>query len=332
MGVNFNDSRFQDVNNQKNQALNEVNDTYNNMINSTDKLYQDQIKASNDYAEQQKQFQQQQTDFAIDKINQSKEWAKQDYTREQKGAYTDYQKQSDVYGANAEAMASRGLTGTGYADNNQVALYTAYQNRVAVARDSFNRTVVEFENAIKDAKLKNSSALADIAFKSLQTRLELSLQGFQYKNQLLQQQLQMKNETEDRYYNRWQNVLQQINSENALAEQQRQFNSQMAFEREKYNYQKVQDGIARAEAEADANGGNNNTTSSSKKPKVRGAVGAVVEEADAIISLNKAIEETSKMKLMPKKMVAREMIANAYNQDKISDSAVRQLSKKYGLE
>ena len=39
MAVNYNDARFQEVNNQKNQALNEVNGMYNNMINSTDKFY-----------------------------------------------------------------------------------------------------------------------------------------------------------------------------------------------------------------------------------------------------------------------------------------------------
>ena len=172
MAVNYNDARFQEVNNQKNQALNEVNGMYNNMINSTDKFYQDQIKATTDYGEKQSAIQQQQTDFAIEKVNQQKDWAKQDYTKEQKGAYSDYQNQSNQYGANAEAMASRGLTGTGYAESSQVSMYNAYQNRVATARDSFNRAIVEYDNSIKDAQLQNSSKLAEIAFNTLQTKLK----------------------------------------------------------------------------------------------------------------------------------------------------------------
>ena len=240
MAVNYNDARFQEVNNQKNQALNEVNSMYNNMINSTDKYYQDQIKATTDYGEKQSAIQQQQTDFAIEKVNQQKEWAKQDYTKEQKASYSDYQNQSNQYGANAEAMASRGLTGTGYAESSQVSMYNAYQNRVATARDSFNRAIVEYDNSIKDAQLQNSSKLAEIAYNTLQEKLKLSLEGFQYKNTLLQQQLSAKNETEDRYYNRWKDVLNQINTDNSLAEQQRQFNEQMALQREQLNWQKAQ--------------------------------------------------------------------------------------------
>ena len=229
MAVNYNDARFQEVNRQKDQALNEVNSMYNNMINSTDKFYNDQINASNEYAETQKELQQQKTDFAIEQVNQNKEWAKQDYTKEQKGAYADYMKASN---ANAEIMATQGLSGTGFAESSVVSMYNAYQNRVATARDSFNRAIVEYDNQIKEAQLQNSSALAEIAYQALQTKLELSLQGFQYKNTLLQAQLEMKNQTEDRYYARWQDVLQQINTENALAEQRRQFNESLAWEKE----------------------------------------------------------------------------------------------------
>lgn len=232
MAVNYDDQRFQQVNNEKQTALNEVNSTYNNMINSTDKLYQDQINATNQYAEQQKELQQQQTDFALEKIEQNKQWAEQDYLKEQKGAYVDYERAMNPYGGNAEAMASRGLTGSGYAQNVEATMFSAYQNRVAVARDSFNRAVIEYDNQMKDAQLQNNSALAEISFQALQKKLELSLQGFQYKNSLLEAQLNAKQQTEDRYYNRWQNVLNQINTENSLAEQQRQFNEQMALQRQ----------------------------------------------------------------------------------------------------
>ena len=111
-------------------------------------------------------------------------------------------------------------------------MYNQYQQRVATARETYTRAVLNYDNAIKDAQLQNNSALAEIAYNALQQQLELSLQGFQYKNNLLQTQLQMQQQTEDRYYQRWQNVLSQINTENALAEQARQFNEQMAFERQ----------------------------------------------------------------------------------------------------
>lgn len=258
MAVNYQDPRFQQVENEKATALREVNSTYNNMINSTDKMYQDQVKATELYGQQQQQLQQEQTDFALEQIEQNKEWAEQDYLKEQKASYVDYQKASNSYGANAEAMASRGLTGTGYAESSQVNMFNAYQNRVAVARESFNKAIVEYGNQIKEAQLQNKSELAQIAFETLQKKLELNLAGFQYKNTLLQQQLQAKQQTDDRYYSRWQNVLGQINTENALAEQQRQFNEQMALQREELAFSKAQ---AQRQSVAQAGGGSSGGSS-----------------------------------------------------------------------
>lgn len=231
--INYNDARFKSVENDKQTALNNINNTYNNMINQSDKFYQDQIQASKDYADKQSEIQQANTDFAIDKINQQKEYARKDYLKEQTGAYTDWQKQSNMYGANAEQMAASGLTNTGYSESSQVSMYNTYQNRISTARDSFNRAVLEYDNAIKEAQLANNSALADIAYKALQTQLEVSLQGFQYKNTLLQTQINEQQETEDRYHQRWQDVLSQINTENSLKEQVRQYEEKMAYQKER---------------------------------------------------------------------------------------------------
>lgn len=216
MNIDYNDPRFQQVNQEKQTALNEVNNTYNNMINQADKYYNDLSKAYEDYGNKQQELQQQRTDFTVDQINQNKEWAKKDYEKEQKGAYQDYVNQVNPYGVNAEQMAQNGLLGTGYSESSKVSMYNAYQNRVATARESYNRSVVEYDNQIKDAQLANSEALAQLAFDSLKAKLEYSLQGFQYKNDLIQTQLQQKQNTEDRYYTKWQNVLDQLNKEKAF--------------------------------------------------------------------------------------------------------------------
>ena len=236
--INYNDKRFTQVKNQEATDLKNVNNLYNTMTNNSDKYYNNLINASQQYANKQTEIQNQQTDFAIEQVEQQKEWAQQDYTKEQKGAYTDWQKQSDQYGAVAEANAK--MIGTGYAESSQVQMYTAYQNRVATARDSFNRAITEYDMAIKDARLQNSAKLAEIAYQALQQKLELSLEGFQYKNTLLQQKLAAQNDVKDRYYTRWQDVVGQINTEKALDEQVRQFNQQMALEREQLAFQKAQ--------------------------------------------------------------------------------------------
>lgn len=258
MNIDYNDQRFQQVNNEKQTALNNVNNTYNQMINQSDKYYNDLSKATEDYGKKQQELQQQRTDFTINQINQQQEYAKQDYTKEQKGAYQDYMKQTDQYGVNAEQMAQNGLLGTGYAESSKVSMYNAYQNRIATARESFNRSWDEYENQKTEAMIANSSTMAQLAFDTLKAKLEYSLQGFQYKNDLLQTQLKMQNETEDRYYTRWQNVLNQLNTEAEFKENQRQYNEKMAYQRErdavadrqyaeKMAYQKQRDAVADAQ-------------------------------------------------------------------------------------
>lgn len=222
--VNYDDKRFTQVETDKQAALSEVEKTYGGMVDNVDKFYQAQIDASNQWADKQSQLQQERTDFAIEQINQQKDQAKKDYTKEQSGAYVDWQKQSNQYGANAEQMAANGLTNTGFSESSQVSMYNTYQNRVATAREVYNRAVLNYDNAIKDAQLQNNSAKAEIAYNALKAELELALEGFQHKNTLLIEQANKKMEVDNMYYARYQDVLQQINQENALAEEVRQYN------------------------------------------------------------------------------------------------------------
>jgi hypothetical protein len=230
--IDYNDSRFQKVETDKKAALSELEKTYGGMVNNADKYYQSQIDASKEWAETQKKNQQAQTDFAIEKIEQNKAQAKKDYTKEQSGAYVDWQKQSNPYGATAEQQATLGMYGTGYSESSQVSLYNTYQNRVTTAREAYALAVQNYNNSITEARLQNNSVLAEIAYNALQQQLELSLQGFQYKNQLLLAQADKKTELENTYYNRYLSVIDQINKENALAEEVRQYDESLAFQKD----------------------------------------------------------------------------------------------------
>lgn len=233
--IDYNDSRFQKVESDKQAALSDLEKTYAGMINNSDKYYQAQIDASKQWADKQSQLQQEKTDFAIEQIEQDKAQAKKDYTKEQSGAYVDWQKQSNQYGANAEQVAAQGLTNTGYSESSQVSMYNTYQNRVYTAREAYNQAVLNYNNSITEARLQNNSILAEIAFEALQKQLALSLEGFQYKNQLILEKANKKTELDNIYHSRYQDVLQQINHENALAEEVRQYNERMAEEKRQYN-------------------------------------------------------------------------------------------------
>lgn len=281
--VDYNDKRLTDVKAEQQAQLNEVDVNYGNMISQSDKYYQDQINASQDWADKQTQLQQEKTDFAIDKIEQQKEQAHKDYLKEQSGAYVDWQKQSNAYGANAEQMAAAGLAGSGFSESSQVSMYNTYQNRVTVARESYNQIVMDFNNGIREAQLQNNSIMAEIQYEALQTRLELALQGFQYKNNLIREQADKKLELKKYYSSEYQNVLAQINREKEFAfqrdqaeiankRQQEQLDlakREMKLQEDKFAYQKSQDSKNSGSATITKTTGSSSKGSSSGSSKAK---------------------------------------------------------------
>ena len=230
--IDYEDERLTNITDKQDAATLQTNQMYDGMIESTDKYYNDQINATKEWGDKQAEIQQANTDFIIEKQEQQKDQAHKDYIKEQSGAYVDWQKQSNQYGAEAEKMAANGLTGTGFSESSQVSMYNTYQNRVATARESYNRAVLEYDNAIKEAMLQNNAALAEIAYNTLQTTLSLSLEGFQYKNNLIIAKSDKLLQIDEIYNNQYMKMLDQINTEIALREDVRQFNENILFQEE----------------------------------------------------------------------------------------------------
>ena len=285
--INYEDDRFKDVEADEKAALNEVEETYGGMIDESDKYYQDLIAESEKWADKQVELQNEQTDFAIKEIEQQKAQAEKDYLKEQSGAYVDWQKQSSKHGVNAEKMAASGMANTGYSESSQVSMYNTYQNRVATARESYQLAKQNYDNGITQARLQNNAAIAEIYAKAYEEQLTLALEGFQYKNALMTEKLNQRQNVQNTYYQRWQDVLNQINTENALAEEVRQYNASLAEEQRQYNeslalekdklaeeirqynetmaYQKAQDEIENAYRFTGSSGSSSTKSSGSKK-------------------------------------------------------------------
>lgn len=233
--IDYNDERFAKVETDKNEAIAENDKMYDGMIEGSDKFYNDQIQVSKDWVKEQTKIQNEQTDFAIDQINQQKEYAKKDYIKEQSGAYADWQKQSDQYGANSEQMAAQGMTQTGFAESTQTSMYNTYQARVATAREAFSRAIVNYDNAIKDARMQNNAKLAEIAYQGLQDQTRLALEGFQYKNSLITEKADKRIAIDEMYHNRWMDVLGQMNTDNAMKENARQHDENLAEKKRQHD-------------------------------------------------------------------------------------------------
>lgn len=249
----YNDPRLVAEKNETQAELDDLKVMEGEMLGGVEEKYDALADAAQDYADTQTDLQNKSTDLAIKELNQQKEYSKKDYIKEQAGAYADWQKQSNQYGVNAEKQAAAGLAGSGFSESSQVSMYNTYQNRVATARESFVRASTEYDNAIAEARLQNSSILAEIAYNALKTKLELSLQGFQYKNQLLLDLANRKHQIKMDGYTRWKGVLDQINTENSLKEQARQADmdnaykqATLALQREQFEYQKSKDTLGSA--------------------------------------------------------------------------------------
>ena len=225
---------------EKDAAIKESDAAYDSIIEENNKTKDGLISDIEANQKRQEEIANKQTEFAIEEINQNKENARKDYIKEQSGAYKDWQKQSDPYGVNAEQRAAAGMANTGYSESAKVSMYNQYQNRVATARESYVRAVQNYDNAITQARLQNSSILAEIATEALMKSIEVSMTFVTQNSALLTEKVRQRTEIDNNYYNRYLAVLDQINKENSLAESVRQHNDSMALEREKFNWQKEQ--------------------------------------------------------------------------------------------
>lgn len=292
-----NNPELKAVRTEENGEIAKSDATYDSMVAQSDAFYNKQVANVANWENTQKKLQNEQTDFAIEQINQQKDQAQKDYIKEQSGAYVDWQKQSNQYGANAEQMAAGGMQNTGYAESSQVSMYNTYQNRVAMAREAYSRAVLNYDNAIKDARLQNNARLAQIAFESLQKQLELSLAGFQYKNQLISEKADRQLQIKSLYQTKWATVLDQINTENAMAEEVRQYNASHELQERAIALDEAQFAWQKEQA-AKASSGSSGSKSKGTTIKKTSAGGSNIRQGkDAINEVNISDKEKGSNKL-----------------------------------
>ena len=233
MAIDYNDQRFINLTNEKNNAISQNSKIYDDFIQESKNQYQNLIDNSKNWADKQVELQNERNDFTINQINQQKEQAKKDYTKEQKGAYQDYMKQSNPYGSQMQNVGQNGLSGSGWSETIRSGFYNTYQNRYAQARESYNLIQQNYDNNITEATLQNNSKIAEIYANAYQEQLNLSLQQFTVLKDLTLQKQSTNLALDSEYNNRWRQVESQINTENSLAEQIREYNERMAYQRER---------------------------------------------------------------------------------------------------
>jgi len=288
------DERLTEVKAEEASKLAELNSTYTNMIDSSDQNYNGLIDQANDYGTTQAQLQQQQSDLAVQEVNQNKALAQTDYTKEQKASYGSYTKATDKYGANGEQVVSSGLAGSGYSESVKGSIYNTYQNRYATAKESYSTAVLNYNNLITEAQLANSVSLAEIAYNTLQTQLTLTLEAFQYKNTLLESQLSSQLNIQSLYNTKYEDVLSQLNTEASLAEEQRQYNLSLAESQRQYNSSGSTTSSGGNGGLVDSSTGSNNYTATQKAANNAYAASAMSDSEQQAKSVANGKSTTSK--------------------------------------
>lgn len=221
MAVTLDEKDLEKVETQKNEALNDLNNTYNGMVDDYTAKTDQLINESKNWVDTQTKLQEDRYGLEIEELENQRAEAEKDYLKEQSGAYKDWQKQSNKYGAEAERQASMGMANSGYSESSQVSMYNNYQNRVAAARQAFVRADTDYKLAMNNAKLQNDIVLAEIAYKGYQEQLAFAIESMQYKNSLLIQKTSEKRAIENTYFTRWMDLYSQL-------KQQEQYEKQKA--------------------------------------------------------------------------------------------------------
>lgn len=262
--VNYDDERFKQVENEKQSELDKYNQTYDNLINERNNFTNQQQQLVDQWENTQKDIANQNLQYQKDLIEQQRNKTEKEYQNEAKASYIDYQKEVDKYGVSRENVTANGLSNSGYSESSKVDMYNTYQNRLATARKSLEDAGIEFDNAIREAQMSNNETLAQNALKALQDKLNIALEGFNYKTEQENNKLNWNNTINNNYYNRYKDVESQINYENETAEKIRQYNENMAYQKEQQRleqerwekemaYQREQDAIANAQRWAQIN-------------------------------------------------------------------------------
>lgn len=278
--------------------LNQSNATFDKMIAEQNQAQDEALGLVTSAAQKQEAAANEQLAVTIQGIELNKEQARQDYIKEQSASYQDWQKQSNQYGANAEAMAAQGLTNTGFSESSQVAMYTAHQNRIAVARDSFNRITANYNQGIAEAKAQNNSVLAEIWTNAYQQQSEMIIAFVQQDNDLLQAKADAAYKIKQTAHANYMEVLKRIEAQNqfdkemeyknaSLAESKRQHDAEMAFKEKQFDWQKAQ-----AAKSSSSGGGGSIKKSSGSSSKSSGSSSSSINKSSSS-SVNKSSSKSS---------------------------------------
>lgn len=120
-----------------------------------------------------------QTQQNIDEINRNKDKLNEETTKYNKALYTDYQKQVNPYGNNAEDLYSSGLAGSGVAETTKANYYNTYQKNRTETLNNARNLLAEYNAQAMQARQNGDIQLAQSALQLYTQKINNLYQNYQ---------------------------------------------------------------------------------------------------------------------------------------------------------
>lgn len=300
-------------------------DDIDNLYSQTNQLYDEQMK-------QQENIINTSTQQTIDEIERNKKKSEEEAIKTNKALYTDYQKQINPYGVNAENMAEQGLAGSGVSETAKTSYYNTYQNARTEAQNNANTIKADFDAQITQARQNGDLQLAQSA-----------LEMYQQKIQDLYNQYNLKFNQDQFNYQKEQDALTQSNWEKEYNQSLQQAQWEQQFNQAQFDYQKERDAVSDSqwekEYELSKKASSSSSSSSSNSLNVyddssNSADYSKYQEMVNTLSndLNTIYKDYSDEFKTKVRNLTSDKLSTAYNDKKISADELKTLLNKMGIE
>lgn len=198
-----------------------------------DSLMNQQNNLLNEQQKKQNELINQQTQIQTDELNREKEKIDKDVDKTNQSLYSNWQKQTNQYGVQAEQLAQQGLANSGYAETTKTALYNTYQKNVTDTLNNARDLKSDYDFKIAQARQQGSVQQAQAAVDLYAQRLQLLTQNYELRQN--REQYLYQKERDKVSDNQWQKTFDEQVRQNEIENQWKQKN---------YDYQQQRDSVS----------------------------------------------------------------------------------------
>lgn len=277
-----------------------------------DSLMNQQNNLLNEQQKKQNELINQQTQIQTDELNREKEKIDKDVDKTNQSLYSNWQKQTNQYGVQAEQLAQQGLANSGYAETTKTALYNTYQKNVTDTLNNARDLKSDYDFKIAQARQQGSVQQAQAAVDLYAQRLQLLTQNYELRQN--REQYLYQKERDKVSDNQWQKTFDEQVRQNEIENQWKQKN---------YDYQQQRDSVSDSQwqkqyelsKKAAASSKSSRSTSKSSGKKSSSSDGLKVNGSNDSLSNNTSDSNIAQILLNKSLETADQMVTDTGKQE-----------------